>query len=302
MYDPFNSSSSRSDLAGCQVAYPSQFFGLWTVGNRTQDTIHLAGLKIENQTFESVAHWWPYPFERDDLYDSVLGLSLRDIEQEDTTLQTPSLFQSMLSQGLLDDPLFTLRLSRKDEEVGELTLGGIPKYIDRDQLATIPLTQNFDAGDSEQMRFYSSNGWQVALEGLAISDDTLSHENVLSSNYTAVISTSSPWMVFPWNDTKAIWSKIGFGEDDVPCDARAGLPNITFRFGSPEQQVTLTPWDYVLEVYNEDLKRMDCQIMIGGMNEHVSNGFVILGSSFLNGLYSVWDAGNKTISFANRPL
>jgi hypothetical protein len=71
-------------------------------------------------------------------------------------------------------------------------------------------------------------------------------------------------------------------------------------FGPEGQEVTLTGWDYVLEVYNGVLGRLECLIMIGGMEKEESNGFVLLGSPFLNGLYSVWDVGRKTVSFANR--
>lgn len=301
MYNPLNSSTSRANLTGCQVTYTGQLYGLWTWGNETRDTVHVANLEIKNQTFESVTYWWPNPLERDDLYDTVLGLALRDIEDDDSTLHSPSLFQGMLDQGLLDDYVFTLRMSRKDEEIGELTLGGIPDYIDKHKLVDIPLTRNYDGGDSQEMRFYSSNGWQVALNNITISDDALTHRSVLASNYTAVLSTSYPWIVFPWDDAKAIWSQLGFEGGSVPCDARSRLPNITFVFGPDGQEVTLTSWDYVLEVYNDMLSRLECLIIIGGMEKNESNGFVLLGSPFLNGLYSVWDAGRKTVSFANRP-
>jgi saccharopepsin len=140
------------------VTYTGQFWGLWTWGNETRDTVHVSDLELHNQTFESVTYWWPNPYERDDLYDTVLGLALRDMEIDNTTLRSPSLFQAMLEEKVLDDPLFTLRLSRRDEEIGELTLGGIPDYIDKHNLVEIPLTQNYDGGDSMTMRFYSSNG------------------------------------------------------------------------------------------------------------------------------------------------
>ncbi|KAF1996587.1 acid protease [Amniculicola lignicola CBS 123094] len=302
MYNPLNSSTSSGSLTGCKVAYFSQMWGLSTWGNETQDSVYVADIELGNQTFESVAYWWPYPGEPDDLYDTVLGLALRDIEEDQTTLHSPSSFQGMLDQGLLHEDLFALRMSRNDEGVGELTLGGIPEYIDRDKLVNIPLTQNYAWGDTEDIRFYSSNGWQVGLQDITISGHSLTRRSFLASNYTALLSTSYPWIIFPWDDAKAIWAVLGFEAGPFPCEARYDFPNITFMFSPSGQEVTLSWWDYVMGIYNDTLGRLECLIMIGGGDEQRLNGYVLLGNPFLNGLYSVWDAGRRTISLANRPL
>jgi saccharopepsin len=300
LYNPLKSSTSRESVDACQISYTSQFWGLITRGNKTQDSIHVANLEIANKTFESVIEWWPYPLEPDDHYDTLLGLALRDIEDNETTLHTPSLFQTMIDQGLLEDHLFTLRLPRIDEEIGELTLGSIPDYINRDSLVDIPLTHNYDGGDSWDMQYYASNGWQIALNNLTVSSATSTNRPLLTSNYTAVVSTSYPWIVFPWDDAHAIYSQLGY-EENVPCDERAHLPNITFIFGPDNKEVTLTQWAYVLEVYNDIIWGLQCLIRIGGMEEEEANGFVLLGNPFLVGLDSVWDAGKRTLSFASRP-
>lgn len=302
LYNPNNSSTSRGNLGASQVTYPDQFYGVDTWGNETRDTVHVGNLQMDNQLFESVTKWKTFPTGPDRFFDTVIGLALRDIKADDTTMPTTSLFQSMINSRSLDHRLFTLRLSRTDEDPGELVLGGIPDYIDKDELVDIPLTSNYDGGEGRGMRYLASNGGQVALNNITISSGGNStHQPLLTRGYTAVLSTSYPWIVFPWKETEAIWEQLGFEGGQVPCEARAQLPNITFAFGPDEKKITLTPWDYVLEVYADVYGRLDCTIMIGGMNEFDSNGFVLLGSPFLNGLYSVWDAGNNTMSFANRP-
>jgi saccharopepsin len=257
-------------------------------------------MEVKNQIFESVTDWWPYALERADLYDTALGLALLEINETETTLDSPSLFQSMIHQGLISENLFTLRTARTDDEIGELTLGSTPDYINEHELVHVPLTQNYNGEESELIQFYASSGWQVALNDLTISHNDSTPHSVLSSNSTAILSTSFPWILLPWDEAKSIWAHLGFTEL-VPCEERFRLPNVTFTFGPDGQEITLTPWDYLLQVYRDASEKWICQIMFGGAEKEQLNGFVILGSAFFNGLYSVWDADRKMVSLANRP-
>ncbi|KAF2265192.1 acid protease [Lojkania enalia] len=315
MYNSGNSSTYSPNGTACQVGYWGQY-GLWTKGNISQDNIHIGNMEVRNQEFEEVTHWIPSELEREDLYDTVLGLSLRDIDDRWTTFRAPSLFQSMVRQQLLKDGLFALRLSRTDAEVGELILGGIPEEIKSAGLIDIPLTRNFieersndqgggpDDKDDDIMRFYASGGWQVAIRNITVIGQGWSSSPIaiLPKNYTAVISTSFPWIGVPFEVADEINQKLGLEEfmNAVNCDKRRTLPNITFHLGPSSKEIILTPWDYLIEVYNDARQELTCASPFWGREEEDLRGFLILGSPFLNGLYSVWDADRETLSFANR--
>ncbi|KAF2747416.1 acid protease [Sporormia fimetaria CBS 119925] len=301
IYDAQRSSTYSPNDTFCRVNYPDPEL-LHTFGIMSEDSVHLGDMEIKEQTFESAIKWFPDTFRIERFHDTSIGLALRDLEVEgtSTTLRTPSLFQSMMAQGLLDKNLFSLALSRHDDKEGEITFGGLPQGVRREELVEIPLVKSWNRlPDSEAWNFMASAGWQVDLQNIIVEGAPAGHEvldtamdrtPVLNKNYTALVSTTFPYTMLPWKVVDAIDRLLGIPEESrgtpwFDCEDRDRMPDITFEFGPDGKTITLTPWDYLLE------NPKGCWLMFSGVDREVTDaGFVMLGVPFLHGLYSVWDA------------
>ncbi|KAF2023365.1 hypothetical protein EK21DRAFT_81118, partial [Setomelanomma holmii] len=85
----------------------------------------------------------------------------------------------------------------------------------------------------------------------------------------------------------------------VDCDTRSALPDLVFTFGHG-LNITLTGKDYLLDVYDDIIERRKCVPTILDLGTTGNDGIILLGTPFLTGLHSVFDADRKNISFGNR--
>lgn len=85
----------------------------------------------------------------------------------------------------------------------------------------------------------------------------------------------------------------------MPCEKRGELPDLVIKLGveGEEIAVTVSGMDYVLEVNMED-GFTDCVLPWGAHNPWKDDDplFIVLGTAFLGGVYSVWDQDEGTIS------
>jgi hypothetical protein len=302
MYNSSLSSTYQPHLDPASVLY----VGLHTEGNVSQDSIHVADIEIKEQLFEEATMWHPDAGTADDLFDTALGLSLLPSRSSRgrNDFMTTSPFQNMIQQNLLDRNMFSLKLGRIDEDAGELTVGGLPKEFKGLDMIEVPLDHSRNSSNY-LWDYYTMNGWQISVTGMSLSLNGSSNAiPVLKKPQIAIISSSFPWIGIPDDLAKKIHYFIGmkYTFDWVECDTRTELPDGTIVFGPHGQSITLTPWDYLIEVYDRVFKQLKCVSAFFPLEEYGEEGFIILGQPFLNGLYSVFDADRKSISFANRPL
>ncbi|GFO17639.1 cathepsin d, partial [Plakobranchus ocellatus] len=98
-------------------------------GYFSQDRMTIAGLKIKNQSFGE-ALLEPDLFWRS-TNDGILGLGFNNIDGD----EEPSVFDNMVSQGLVQAPVFSIYLNRYGSSGPDsvLTLGGTnPYYFEED--------------------------------------------------------------------------------------------------------------------------------------------------------------------------
>lgn len=268
------------------------------------DHVHLVNHTVDHQTFEEATMWRPGYFARDDLFDTVLGLSLHPTYDDWHNFTSPSLFRALLLQKELDENLFTVQLARTDDEKGELVLGGLPHGVSKQDLVEVPVHPGTPGKGNELWDFYTSNGWQVLVEGITMSTSSGVQYPVSFNASVAVISSSYPYIALPIPDTERANQYIGLKEayDWVECDTRANLPNFTVTFGPHRREVTLSPWDYLIEVYDDLYEQLKCVSAFASYDDVMDKGFILLGAAFLNGLYTVFDADRESISFGQRPL
>ncbi|KAH7378208.1 aspartic peptidase domain-containing protein [Pyrenochaeta sp. MPI-SDFR-AT-0127] len=302
MYNSSLSSTYQSHLDPASVLY----VGLHTEGNVSQDSIHVAGMEIKEQLFEEATMWHPDAGTADDLFDTALGLSLFPSRSSNgrNDFIAASPFQNMVQQKLLDCNIFSLKLGRTDQDAGELVLGGLSEELKGLDMIEVPLNHSQNSS-GHVWNYYAMNGWQISVTGMSFSPNGSKNATaVLKTPQIAVISSSFPWIGIPSDVTKKIHKVIGmkYTFDWIECDKRRELPNWTIVFGPHGQSITLSPWDYLIEVYDKVFKQLKCVSAFFPLGEYGDEGFIILGQPFLNGLYSVFDADRKSISFANRPL
>jgi hypothetical protein len=307
----YNSTASftyEADGRPVDLEYFSGSSFLYADGKVSRDSVHLGGVEIKKQVVEEATEMMQgdAPLFRDELFDTALGLALHPRSIEKGGFEAASPFQELMEQKLLENNLFSLKLSREDGEAGELTLGGLPEGLEqRDLTVQVPLdhTKPGDGGLPEWL-YYAYNGWQVSVVNVSMetSDRNIS-THLLSSPVIAVVSSSWPYITLPKDAVAEANRQLGLSKefDWVDCSLRPDLPNLTIAFGPSNSSITLTPWDYLIEFMDLDYWRWRCVSSFVALPNAGDYEFIILGNPFLTGLYSVFDAANETISFVNRP-
>ncbi|KAH7372235.1 aspartic peptidase domain-containing protein [Pyrenochaeta sp. MPI-SDFR-AT-0127] len=306
LYNSSLSSTYRPDLTPASVLYTGPA-GIYTWGNVSQDNLHVAGMEIKGQMFEEATVWNPDVGTRNDLFDTALGISLFPTRSGNgrDDFAAPSPFQNMMQQKLLDKNIISLKLGRTDQEMGEIILGGLPRNVQREDMIEVPLDHNKTDDSDHIWRYYTMNGWQVSVKSMSMGmNSSEASTSVLDKPQTAVISSSFPWIGVPDEVAKKIHETLGIKQvfDWVNCEKRPRLPNWTITFGPNGHTITLSPWDYLIEVYDKVYGQLKCVSGFFNLSQYGDKGFIILGAPFLNGIYSTFDADRKSISFGNRPL
>jgi saccharopepsin len=209
----------------------------------------------------------------------------------------------MMANGILDENMFSMSFPRNETETGDLTFGGLNEDLFEGELISHPLS------------LQNTTNWQIHIEsvslikGLDENDHDHAWENS-GSGYTALMYTSYPGIVLPFNLAQSVIGKIHPNRSDctyapvVDCDRVASLPSL--QIGLNGQNVTLSGEDYVYKWITPDSTRCpipieECALIIdsfgppGGRDEFPED-LVILGTSFLKKVYSVYNWDEQTIS------
>lgn len=210
-------------------------------------------------------------------YEGIIGMSLLSSNHS-------SIIQNMLSQGLIEKPLFAFYLNRnKGSRDSELTIGGYnPNHIQSNQLNTLKVT------DPEH--------WQVSMEKVVFG------KYIIAANQKAIIDSGSSIIAAPFKFLQ-YFDKIirKFYTDDVTQENgflsyigndSLKLPNVTFILEN--NQYTLTEKEYAIKT--------DQCITIGIFFNDFRSDTWVLGDSFLQKYYLIFDAGERAISFPKTRL
>jgi saccharopepsin len=264
------------------------------------------GLEVAGQHFHELRYYemvWPdYGVK---FFDSVLGLAFDGPSFIDpvTPSLLPSPFRTMMANGILDANMFSISFPRNETETGDLTFGGLNEDLFEGELISHPLS------------LQNTTNWQIHIEsvslikGLDENDHDHAWENS-GSGYTALIYTSYPGIILPFNLAQSVIGKIHPNRSDctyapvVDCDRVASLPSL--QIGLNGQNVTLSGEDYVFKWTTPEgacpIPIEECALYIdslpppGGRDEFPED-LVILGTSFLKKVYSVYNWDEQTISW-----
>jgi saccharopepsin len=170
-YDASASSTYQKNGSSFEIRYGSGSLS----GFVSQDTLHIADLKIKNQDFAEATSepGLAFAFGR---FDGILGLGYDSIS---VNRITPP-FYNMLNQGLLDSPVFAFYLGDADDsgDESEAIFGGVNKDHYTGALTTIPLRR----------KAY----WEVDLDAITFGKSTAELDNT-----GAILDTGTSLIALP---------------------------------------------------------------------------------------------------------
>lgn len=212
-------------------------------------------------------------------FDGILGMGFDTISVDHLMQPMDQIFAN---KAICEQPLFSFWLNRDTQgsQGGEMTLCGIDQNHYTGTIAWEPVTRQ--------------DYWRINMDSLSIGS------NVYGGNVSAIVDTGTSLLAGPSDAVRRIQELIGAseiinGEYSVPCDKVPSLPNVVITLGG--QQFTLTGKDYILEV--DELFEKICLSGFIGLDIPPPNGPLwILGDIFIGKFYTVFDAGNKRVGFA----
>ncbi|KAJ7764687.1 endopeptidase [Mycena metata] len=252
LHAKYNSNSSTTyEANGTALSIPGLIDGF--VSN---DLLSIGDLKIAHQDFAEATK--KPGFVRAQSFDGILGLAYDSISVRH--IIPP--FYSMNNAGLLDKPVFSVRLGSSETEGGEATFGGIDDTAFTGQLEYVPVCR--------------TGYWEVEVEGILFGDMELE----LEDGTGAVLDTAASLINMPTDIAEMLNTQIGA--------TVATLPELSFSFGG--KAYPLKGEDYILNI------RGICFSAFTGMD--IDRPLWILGDVFLRKYYTVYDLGNNTVGFA----
>lgn len=242
----------------------------------SQDDLHVGDLTVSGQVFAEVtdASGLGMAFSMGK-FDGILGLAWPSISV--SGVEPP--VQRMISQGLLEQPVFAFYLPDADGSQGELLFGGVD--------------ENHYTGDLTYHSLSSETYWELTMDSMTVGGaDVTSVKNVIVDSGTSLLAG-------PTADVKAFMAKIGAqpfflnpNEYTIDCSQVSSLPDIVVTLNGI--QYTLPASAYVLNVQG-----MVCLVGMTGIDVPAPRGPLwILGDVFMRQYYTVFDVGQKRIGLA----
>ncbi|XP_032894049.1 cathepsin E-B-like [Amblyraja radiata] len=247
------------------------------VGVLGKDKVRVGNMVVQGQEFgESV--YEPGSTFTLAKFDGILGLGYPSLAEGGAI----PVFDRMMHQGLLEEPVFSVRLNREvdSDDGGELLLGGIDHTQYTGQINWVNVTKK--------------GYWQIRLEKITFHNTVLCHNGC-----SAIVDTGTSLIAGPYKAIKEMFhnfadSQIGMGEYVIECKKMIKLPNVTFTIGGIKY--TLEAEDYIKKIEEENpvcLYGFQA-VYIFSSNEPMW----ILGDVFLAKFYTIFDRGNDRVGFA----
>ncbi|GAA5872722.1 hypothetical protein JCM8547_006325 [Rhodosporidiobolus lusitaniae] len=266
-YDAKASSTYKANGTEFKIQYGSGALE----GIISQDVLTIGDLTVKHQDFAESTNepGLAFAFGK---FDGILGLAYDTISVQHVV---PPFYQ-MISQGLLDDPVFAFWLG-KDPEQGEATFGGLDPAHYEGKIDYVPVRRK--------------GYWEVELEKVKFGEEELELENT-----GAAIDTGTSLIALPTDIAELINRDIGAkkgwnGQYTVDCSTVPSLPALTFYFGGKPYKLDAS--DYILEVQGT------CMSAFMGLDIPAPAGPIwIVGDVFLRKFYTVYDLGKNAVGFA----
>lgn len=285
LYNPTKSSTASAlGHASWRISYGD---GSSASGSVYTDEVVLgtstSRLAIPNQAVE-VATKLSSSFLTETDSDGLLGLAFPALNTVSPTPQkTP--VQNMIDDGLLQQPIFTVRLDKEDSQ-GYYAFGYIPSEVDQSTLVFTDID--------------SSNGfWEFSSPSVKVGDQVFSR----GEGNTAIADTGTTLILLSDEAVGQIYSAIPGAKMDeraggwvIPSDA-TDIPDISFAVGNSRTFFTISGQDLLFADVGDGT-------VFGAIQSRGQIDQDILGDVFLKRVFAVFDQtpDQPRIGFSQRPL
>ncbi|NXM45644.1 CATE protein, partial [Gymnorhina tibicen] len=278
VHQKFKSFKSDSYEHGGE-AFSLQYGSGQLLGIAGKDTLQISNISIKGQDFgESV-------FEPGTTFvlahfDGVLGLGYPSLAVGNAL----PVFDSIMNQHLVEEPVFSFYLKRGDdtENGGELILGGIDHSLYKGSIHWVPVTEK--------------SYWQIHMNNIKIQGRVA----FCSHGCEAIVDSGTSLITGPSSQIRRLQEYIGAspsntGEFLVDCRRLSSLPHISFTIGHREYK--LTAEQYIIKESIDD--QTFCMSGFQSLDIPTRTGSLwILGDVFMSAFYCIFDRGNDRVGFA----
>ncbi|XP_029477246.1 pepsin A-like isoform X1 [Oncorhynchus nerka] len=267
-HEKFNPGLSSTFKLGSKTVSIQYGSGSMT-GKLAYDTISVGGISVTQQIFG--ASETESPFMSYMVADGILGLAFPNLAASGAT----PIFDSMMTQGLLSQSLFSVYLSRNSAEGSMLSFGVIEPSYYTGQITWIPLSV---------MTF-----WQITMDSVTINGNTVA----CNGGCQAIIDTGTSMIVGPTEDIKNMnyWAGATinqYGYTTVNCNNIPNMPEVTFTLNG--NNFTIPASAYTIQ----DSYGCRTGFSYGGYQQ-----LWILGDVFIRQYYAIFDRDNNRVGLAN---
>ncbi|KAF4509904.1 hypothetical protein G6O67_001839 [Ophiocordyceps sinensis] len=239
----------------------------------------------------------------------IMGLGFRDNVAASSSY--PTVVDSMVQQGLIEAPVFSLFLDNLDAKSGTILFGGIDSQKYHGRLATLPLISD------DPSRSGNRTSYTVRLRGFDV--DGIDLDNL---DAAAVLDSGSTISLLPDSLVREMHRHFGvrFVQDVsiplVDCAYRAAKgKGVSFQFRFDGATIRVPVAEMVIDAFPEhdqrslrgsQLRRLFgqwdrvCIFGIGSAADYgiKSESFALLGDTFLRSAYVVYDMANRQLGIA----
>ncbi|XP_077194902.1 cathepsin E-like [Paroedura picta] len=277
-----NRANFKSFLSQTYVHVGRPFFLQYGTGQllgiSAKETVKISNISVEAQDFgESVFEpGTTFVFAQ---FDGVLGLAYPSLAVGSGL----PVFDNMIKQALVEEPVFSFILNRGDDnDGGELILGGIDHSLYRGSIHWAKVTEK--------------KYWQIEVNNVKVQGQLA----LCLDGCNAIVDSGTSLITGPLTEIIKLQQYIGarptpYGEYVVDCRRLSSLPQITFTISGKE--FTLTSEQYIIK----ESTREELVCISGFQAMAVGRDTVptwILGDVFMSGFYCIFDRGNDRVGFA----
>ncbi|ROT61198.1 cathepsin D-like protein [Penaeus vannamei] len=281
-YDSSLSSTYKANGTDFDIQYGSGALS----GFLSSDSVSVGGVTVTDQTFAEATQEPGLAFVAG-AFDGILGMGFTEI----SVMGIPTVFDTMLDQGVVDQPVFSFYLNQiiSDSDAngfsaelgGELVLGGSDPNHYEGEFHYVPVSR--------------VGYWQLTADGIKVGGVQKDFCNPCET----IVDTGTSLIAGPKEEVKEIMSDLGAfpiiaGEYIINCAKVPDMPLVTFTLNGVD--FDLTGPELVIENVDENGTRV-CIVGILGLNLGTIEAW-ILGDPFIARYYTEFDVGNKRMGFA----
>ncbi|KAF8268682.1 acid protease [Lactarius quietus] len=265
LYNPSSSTTSSAVKQRFKLEYGYRDA---VAGELYTDTVTLAGYIATGQSV-GAANIYSSGFQSvQDPADGLLGMGFESI----SLFETSPVFQTLVSQGQVSNPIFSFYLA---ESGSELYIGGANQSLYKGAFAFMPVTtQGF---------------WQGSFDNISVNGGS-----VINSE-SAFIDTGTTQVIGDAQSVQAIYNQIpgshyvGSGTWSIPCDFNT---SVSMTFSGEEFQISAS-------TFNLGPLLDSSGACLGGFSAAFYPGLWVVGDVFLRNVYTAFDLGNSRVGFAS---